>query len=183
MSASTVRVGVLDDSQNVARAARTGPGWSSGRPSRSCATASDVEDAARRLADFDILIPMRERTPFPAALIERLPRLRMIALTGVRAPTLDLQACAARGIVVSNTAGDHVTAATAELTWALILACARDIAAAAAGMKAGRFHEGVRIGMALEGNGSASSASASSAGAWPSTARPSAWMSSPGART
>ncbi len=152
MSGSAIEVGVLDDSQTVARASAD---WSR-LEQRAAVTIlrdgfRDIEDAARKLAGFDILIPMRERTPFPAALIERLPRLKMIALTGVRAPTLDLQACAARGIVVSNTPGDHVTAATAELTWALVLACARDIAAADAGMKAGRFHEGVRIGMALEG--------------------------------
>ncbi len=110
----------------------------------------DVEDAARKLAGFDILIPMRSGPPSlppcraPSAAQDDRPHGRSCADAG--SPGLRR----AR-IVVSNTPGDHVTAATAELTWALVLACARDIAAADAGMKAGRFHEGVRIGMALEG--------------------------------
>jgi phosphoglycerate dehydrogenase-like enzyme len=146
------RIAILDDSQHVAAASAD---WS-----RLAARAEIIirhepftseDDAAAQLAEIDIIVPMRERTAFPASLINRLPRLKMIALTGGRAPTLDLKACAARGIIVSNTAGDHSTAATAELAFALILACARDLAAGDANMRAGRFHEGLRNGISLTG--------------------------------
>ncbi len=89
MSASAIEVGVLDDSQTVARASAD---WSR-LEQRAAVTIlrdgfRDIDDAARKLAGFDILIPMRSGPPSLAALIERLPRLKMIALTGVRAPTL-----------------------------------------------------------------------------------------------
>ena len=79
--------------------------------------------AARALAGFDVLVPMRERTAFPASLLARLTSLRLIALTGARAPTLDVAACTARGVLVCNTGGGDLTSAsTSELTWALLLA-------------------------------------------------------------
>ena len=62
------------------------------------------DDAASRLADFDILLTMRERTPLPGSLIERLPRLRMLGITGAKNASLDVAACTARGVVVCNTA-------------------------------------------------------------------------------
>src|SRR6185436_1506384 len=91
---------------------------------------SDADAVARAVADFEVIIAMRERTAFPAALIERLTRLRMIALTGSRSWTMDIGACTARGIVVCNTAGQQSTAATAELALGLLLAAIRHIAAA-----------------------------------------------------
>ncbi|MGA8007297.1 MAG: D-2-hydroxyacid dehydrogenase family protein, partial [Burkholderiales bacterium] len=63
------------------------------------------EEAAARLAPFEIVCLMRERTPFPRRLVERLPKLRLVTLTGVRAPSLDATACAERGIPVSHTRG------------------------------------------------------------------------------
>ena len=85
--------------------------WSLKKTTRT-AILDDVDSAAAVLADFDILIAMRERMPLPGALIERLPHLRRIALTGVRSGTLDLAACAARGVMVCNAASDHSTAAS-----------------------------------------------------------------------
>ena len=57
----------------------------------------------RQLADFDIVLSMRERTPLPASLINRLPKLRMLGMTGARNASLDTAACTARGVVVCNT--------------------------------------------------------------------------------
>jgi len=103
------------------------------------------------LAEFDVVVAMRERTRFSASLITRLERLRMIALTGARTWTLDLQACTARGIVVSHTAGQQSTPATAELTLGLLLAAARSIPHADATVRAGGFQNGVAPGTLLEG--------------------------------
>jgi phosphoglycerate dehydrogenase-like enzyme len=147
------RVAVLDDWQGIAR---TSADWSAlearaevvffAQPFRS------EEEAARKLADFEILLSMRERTPFPASLIERLPRLRMIGITGLQNRTLDLAACTARKIVVSNTVGHgRHRDATAELALGLMLAAARSIPAADANMRSGRFQEGLPAGMSMCG--------------------------------
>lgn len=148
----TPRIAILDDSQHVARSSAE---WSK-LDGRARITVLDApfasEDAAAKaLQDFDILVPMRERTPLPGSLLERLPRLRMIALTGVRSPSLDLAACERLGIVVCNTAGDQVTPATAELAFGLILAVARDLARADQGIRHGGWHENVRLGIPLAG--------------------------------
>ncbi len=144
------RIAVLDDSQRVAR---TSADWSTlaGRAELVVLEPfADEDDAARRLLPFDILVPMRERTAFPASLVERLPNLKLLAMTGPRAPTFDLAACTARGILVCNT-GANTGAATAELALALMLACRRAVPQADRAMKAGSWHEGVPIGAVLEG--------------------------------
>ena len=108
-------------------------------------------DAAAKLAPFDILVLMRERTPFPRELIEALPNLKFIALTGLRAPSLDSQACSQRRIPIGTTAAGRTSAVTAELAFGLILAAARDFARAERNMRGGRWHEGLRGGTVLEG--------------------------------
>jgi phosphoglycerate dehydrogenase-like enzyme len=109
------------------------------------------EDIAPALVSFEIIVAMRERTRFPASLIARLPRLRMIALTGSRSSTMDIEACTARGIVVSHTSGQQSTPATAELALGLLLAAARFIPAADASMRARHFQSDVPPGTVLEG--------------------------------
>src|ERR1700730_12797231 len=64
---------------------------------------SSVEDAAEKLASFDMLQLLRERTAFPRALIEKLPNLKFMVLTGARASSLDDKAATERGIPISNT--------------------------------------------------------------------------------
>jgi phosphoglycerate dehydrogenase-like enzyme len=146
------RIAILDDSQTVAALSAD---W--GRLAGKADVAilrepfASADEAAAALADYDILVPMRERTPFPKALIDRLPKLRMIALTGPRSPSLDIAACTARGVVVCNTGGEHSSAATAELTFGLILAAARGLGDGHANMRAGRWHEGLPLGFALGG--------------------------------
>ena len=75
----------------------------------------------------------------------------MIALTGARSWTMDMEACTARGIVVRHTAGQQSTPATAELTLGLLLAAARLIPTADASIRAGGFQNGVPAGTVLEG--------------------------------
>jgi phosphoglycerate dehydrogenase-like enzyme len=146
------RVAVLDDWQNIAR---TCADWS---PLERRAEVivftepfADPEATVRVLAEFDVVVAMRERTVFSATLIARLPRLAMIALTGVRSGTLDFDACTARGIVVCNTGSDHSNATTAEIALALLFAAARHVPAADRALRAGRFQDQVPLGTMLAG--------------------------------
>ena len=110
------------------------------------------EDAVEKLADFEIILSMRERTPMPASLPGRLPKLRMLAITGSRNLSLDIPACTARGVIVCNTVDTSSrAAATAELALGLLLATARAIPAADANIRAGRFQEGLPVGISLAG--------------------------------
>ena len=79
--------------------------------------------AFRRLGHADIVVIMRERTPFPARLFARLPRLQLLVTTGMRNLSIDL--AAAEDVVVCGTAGSSVP--PMELTWALILGLARHL--------------------------------------------------------
>jgi D-3-phosphoglycerate dehydrogenase len=87
--------------------------------------ARDLDDLAERLADIEALVLLRERTPIPADLVARLPKLRLITISGPY-PNIDVAACTARGIAVSASA-NRPTVATPELTWALIMASMRNI--------------------------------------------------------
>jgi phosphoglycerate dehydrogenase-like enzyme len=82
-------------------------------------------DVAARLADFEVVVAMRERTPFPRSLLARLPRLRLLVTTGMRNASIDLRAAADRDVLVCGTGG--LPYPTAELTWALILALVRRV--------------------------------------------------------
>ena len=143
---------ILDDSQNVARASADWSRLEARAQLRFLSETFTSEEAvAAALADADIVIPMRERTPFGAGLIRRLPKLKMLAQTGARATTLDLAACTAQGIVVSNTGNGPSGPVTADLAFALILASARGLGDAHAGMRAGRWQAGIPLGEGLAG--------------------------------
>lgn len=148
----TLRVAVIDDWQNVARSSAD---WRElQRRAEVVFFDKPFGDRAALVAavrDFDVLIPMRERTRFPAEVIAALPRLRMIAVTGLRIWTLDIEACTARGIVVSNTGAQSSGAATAELALGLMLAAVRHIPHGHASIQGGGFQSGVAAGAVLEG--------------------------------
>lgn len=148
-----VRVAVLDDWQGVARSsADWAPLIARAEVVFFAEAFADEDDAAEQLADFEIVLSMRERTPMPALLIKRLPKLRMLGITGMKNPSLDLSVCTEQGIVVSNTVGNAGgQAATAELALGLLLAAARAIPAADTNMRSGRFQEGIPVGRSLGG--------------------------------
>src|SRR5471030_165908 len=110
-----------------------------------------VDDAAQQLAPFDMLCLLRERTAFPKALIDKLPNLKFMVLTGARAASLDDKAAAARGIPISTTPGGASNAPTAEPGWALLMMCARDLAKAEKLARAGKWHDGIEQMVVLEG--------------------------------
>ena len=109
----------------------------------------DTDALAGRLKDVEALVLIRERTKIRAPLIERLPKLRLISQRSVY-PHIDIDACTKRGIVVSsNMHPGSPSYATSEMTWALILAAAREIPQNVAGLKAGKWQVG--IGSTLRG--------------------------------
>lgn len=108
---------------------------------------ANQDEAARALADSEIVAAMRERTPFPRSLVERLPKLKLLITTGMRNAALDLGALRDHGIVVCGTEGGGLD--TAELTWGLILGAARRIAEDHHSMREGLWQ--TRIGNRIEG--------------------------------
>ena len=104
---------------------------------------TDTDVLARRLADADALVLIRERTAIRAPLLERLPRLRLISQRSVH-PHIDVEACTRLGVTVcSDLHAGSPSYATAELTWALVLAAVRQIPLQVASLRAGTWQAGV----------------------------------------
>ena len=74
------------------------------------------EERRRSFEPCDVIVAMRERTRFPASLLEQLPNLRLLVTTGMRNASIDLDACRRRGIMVCGAPGDASGSAPAELT-------------------------------------------------------------------
>jgi len=109
----------------------------------------DTGVLAGRLKDTECLVLIRERTKIQADLLDRLPRLRLISQRSVY-PHIDIAACTRLGVIVSSSQHPGLPSyAAAELTWALILACARQLPQQMAALKAGKWQIGV--GTALRG--------------------------------
>lgn len=143
-----MKVAVLDDYQRVAL---TLADWSR-LPADAAVTVFDrplggPDQVVAALAGFDIVCIMRERTPFPRAVIEKLPRLKLLVTTAMRNAAVDADACVDHGVTYCGTGGRGN--GTAELTWGLILALARHIPEEHANMRAGRWM--TTVGTALEG--------------------------------
>jgi D-3-phosphoglycerate dehydrogenase len=103
----------------------------------------DVDELARRLADTEALVLIRERTEIRAPLLEQLPKLKLISQRSVY-PHIDIATCTDLGIVVSSDLHQgSASYATAELTWGLIIAGMRRIPQQVASMKAGHWQDGV----------------------------------------
>ena len=147
-----MKIAIIDDWQDVAR---TSADWSRLATRAELIFFTDAfgseDDAARALADFDIVLTMRERTAFPESLIRRLPKLRMIGITGPSNPTVDVEACTRQGVTVCNTPRSEALYSTAELALGLMIAAARALPAADRAMRAGGFQFGVPVGIGLAG--------------------------------
>lgn len=108
---------------------------------------ADENEVAARLAPFDVVVAMRERTPFPRTLLERLPNLKLLVTTGLRNASIDIAAAKERGVIVSGTRS--LRTPTAELTWGLILSLARHIVTEDAATRAGAWQ--TTLGPSMEG--------------------------------
>jgi phosphoglycerate dehydrogenase-like enzyme len=137
-----VRIAVLDDYQNVALSLAD---WSA-LDERATVTVfndhlADADAVVERLQPFDIVCVMRERTPMTGAIIERLPKLRLIASTGSRNASIDLKAAEERSVRVVHTG--YTSTPTIELAWALILASARNLVAENTSLRGGGWQQSV----------------------------------------
>lgn len=110
-------------------------------------TIADTEKLVERLLPFDGILAMRERTPFPRSLIERLPNLKLLITTGERNRGIDAAACAERGITFSGT--PSFGAPTVEITWGLIISLARKFPSETASLRDLKWQSG--LGTTLEG--------------------------------
>jgi phosphoglycerate dehydrogenase-like enzyme len=141
-----VRVAVLDDYQGVAL---TMADWGVLADRAEVDVfrehCSDDDALVARLAPYDVIVMMRERTPMPRRVIEALPRLRVLVTTGARNASIDLAAAAERGATVCGTPGSGIE--TAELTWVLLLTCARRLDVELASMRAGGWTAGLGTGL------------------------------------
>ena len=102
---------------------------------------ADLDKLAARLQPFEIIAAMRERTPFPRALFERLPNLKLMVTTGMRNAAIDMKAAADHGVTVCGTAGN--TESTVEMIWALIQAVVRRLPQEDRATRLGRWQTSV----------------------------------------
>ena len=131
---------------------------------------ADTDALIEALQPFQVIVAMRERTALPRAVIEQLPNLELVVTTGPYNAVIDGQALRDRGIVYCGTGGALHN--TAELTWALILACARQVPREDRNVKSGGWM--LTVGADLFGTRSASAGSGASGGSSPPSARHSA---------
>lgn len=103
------------------------------------------------IRDADAIVTVRDRTPFRAELVAKLPKLRYFVFTGGRNTQLDPQAFAARGIPVSHTEQDANKESTTELAWALILAAVRRLESQMALVRNGQWRDGEELALVLSG--------------------------------
>lgn len=137
-----VQIAVIDDWQDVARNAVD---WSAldsvGEVSFLHDYPTDTSSLAERLAGFEVICVMRERTRFDEDLLRRLPKLKLLVTGGMRNAALDLKTAAALGIQISGT--DSYKHAAPELTWALIMAATRNLVVEANALRAGQWQQGL----------------------------------------
>jgi phosphoglycerate dehydrogenase-like enzyme len=141
-----MKIAILDDYQNVATSSAN---WDSLDAEVVVFTApfSDTEEVVHRLAGFDVLVAMRERTQFPAKILERLTDLRLLVSTGPINSAVDVAAAREHGITVCGTRYDP--SPVVEHTWALILGAARNLIVEANSVRAGGWQ--VSVGTGLQG--------------------------------
>ena len=141
-----LRIAILDDYQNVALESAD---WSSLADRATLVVfndhLSDANGVVERLAAFDVVCVMRERTPLSREILARLPQLKLIASTGPRNASIDLAAAADYNIDVLHTGYD--SSSTVELTWALILACARNLITEATSVRSGGWQRTIGDGI------------------------------------
>jgi D-3-phosphoglycerate dehydrogenase len=130
---------ILDDYQDAVRKLRCAARLEPYNAKVFTNTVKGIGQLAVRLRDAEILVLIRERTHFPRALLEKLPRLRLIAQTGRVGSHVDLETCTRLGIAVAEGVGSPV--APAELTWALIMAAMRRLPQYIGNLKHGAWQQ------------------------------------------
>jgi D-3-phosphoglycerate dehydrogenase len=155
----TVNIIILDDYQDAVRKLDCANKLEGFQAKVFTNTVKGAGALAVRLRDAEVIVAIRERTVFNRALLEKLPKLRLIAQTGRVGPHIDLEACTRLGIAVAEGVGSPV--APAELTWALIMSAMRRVPQYVGNLKHGAWQQsGLKsasmppnfgLGMVLEG--------------------------------
>jgi D-3-phosphoglycerate dehydrogenase len=141
-----MKIAVIDDYQNAFKTLKCFPKLSGHDVVVFTDPETDLGKLAERLKDADAVVLTQQRTSFPRALIEKLPKLRLIGQTGRAATHVDLEACTEKGIVVSaGGAGNSST--TAELTWGLILSALRNLPLEVKRLKEGYWQSTLGVGV------------------------------------
>jgi D-3-phosphoglycerate dehydrogenase len=130
---------ILDDYQDAVRKLRCASVLEPYAAKVFTNTVKGIGQLSVRLRDADVLVTIRERTHFPRALLEKLPKLKLISQTGKVGPHIDLQACTELGIAVAEGVGSPV--APAELTWALTMAAMRRLPQYIGNLKHGAWQQ------------------------------------------
>jgi D-3-phosphoglycerate dehydrogenase len=141
-----MKIAVIDDYQNAFRTLRCYPKLKGHEVVVYNDTEKDPARLAERLKDADVVVLTQQRSAIPRAVIERLPKLKLIGQTGRAATHVDLQACTEKGIVVSA-GGSGNSNATAELTWGLILSALRKLPYEVKRLKEGKWQSTLGIGV------------------------------------
>jgi phosphoglycerate dehydrogenase-like enzyme len=139
-----MKIAILDDYQEVATSLAD---WASLDAEIEVFTehVGDPDELVRRLAGCEVVVAMRERTPFPAPLLHRLTDLRLLVTTGPGNASIDMRAARERGIDVCGTG--YFSSPTTEHTWALILAVSRNLPAEAESMRRGGWQRSIGRGL------------------------------------
>jgi D-3-phosphoglycerate dehydrogenase len=141
-----MKIAVIDDYQNAFKTLKCFPKLSGHEVVVYTDPETDLTKLAERLKDADAVVLTQQRTYFPRALIEKLPKLRLIGQTGRAATHVDLAACTEKGIVVSAGGAGNPNA-TAELTWGLILSALRNLPFEVRRLKEGQWQSTLGIGV------------------------------------
>ena len=143
----TFRCAILDDYQDCALGFADWASLDGVEVKSFTHTITTTDELAEQLSGFEIIVAMRERTRFDAALFARLPRLQLLVTTGMRNAAIDLTAASTRGVAVCGTRS--LSYPTPELTWGLLIALARQIPAEVAAMREGKWQ--TQMGLGLSG--------------------------------
>jgi D-3-phosphoglycerate dehydrogenase / 2-oxoglutarate reductase len=141
-----MKIAVIDDYQNAFRTLRCYPKLKEHEVVVYNDTEKDPARLAERLKDADVVLLTQQRSAFPRAVIERLPKLKLIGQTGRAATHVDIEACNERGIVVCA-GGSGNSNATAELTWGLILCALRKLPYEVKRLREGQWQSTLGIGV------------------------------------
>jgi len=141
-----MKIAVIDDYQNAFKTLKCYPKLSDHEVVIYTDAETKLDKLAERLKDADAVVLTQQRTAFPRALVEKLPKLKLIGQTGRAASHVDLEACTEREIVVSA-GGSGNSNATAELTWGLILSALRNLPFEVKRLKEGQWQSTLGIGV------------------------------------
>ncbi len=140
-----MKIAILDDYQQIALQAADWKSLPAGTEVKSFSRhIPEQAEVIKQLQPFDVIVAMRERTRFPAEVIEALPNLRLLASTGARNASIDSKACERRKIALCGCHGTkHAQSSTSEVAWGLILALTKKLPQSEKAMRGGTWQEHV----------------------------------------